>query len=756
MSDEWLVDGLPIAGDWSDAAPCAAPGGANSIVDNVTIKGSPGAVTSVANGNSLWSLVLNDGTPQADFRIDRFDDTGALASSPMTIARATGVVSFHDPVMLAADPVEPLEAATKDYVDSEIAAIGGIPEAPDTGFTYGREGDTATWNTVPTEAPVDGQLYARILRAWAPIQPISDAPNDGAAYVRQSLGWAPLSASLSGYMPLSGGVFTGVVQFPANNSVAIVGAAGTQRAILGGTAGPPTAFRWQMMLGDQTAETGGNAGSNFALNAISDTGAILSTPLAIARSTGVITVGVTPGVTALALNGAQGSWRSVSGQTNGSARWQMYLGDFGAELGGNLGSNFRLSSYADDGSALASPLIINRQTGQATFSALPSFPGGALNYVLATNGAGVLAWAAPQGGAPPSTTTPLPDGVGAVGTSTNYARADHVHPVSAYAHDNRIINGDMRIDQRNNGASGTATGIYTVDRWFFSASQTGRGTWGRNLNSVVSPGEFPYYLGFQSSSAYTLVAADTFQFRTALEGDAISDFVWGTPQAQAVTLSFWAYSSLTGTFSGSIRNYAATRSYPFTFSLPTANTWAKIVITVPGDQSGAWVLATNNGALYLTFDLGSGATFRGPAGAWAAGNYAGATGAVSVVATNGAFLALTGVKLEIGSIATPFNRQSLAKSLADCQRYYVNTNGVVISTAGYTNAAGQFVAQHWEAPVTMRAAPTIIANWSGGVNANPSAISALTDNRSVQSAITSAVAGPLSASLTITSLSAEL
>ena len=74
------------------------------------------------------------------------------------------------------------------------------------------------------------------------------------------------------------------------------------------------------------------------------------------------------------------------------------------------------------------------------------------------------------------------------------------------------------------------------------------------------------------------------------------------------------------------------------------------------------------------FDLGSGANLRGPANAWASGNLYGATGAVNVIGTNGATFYLTGVKLEIGSVATPFNRQSLAKSMADCQRYYQQAN----------------------------------------------------------------------------------
>jgi Chaperone of endosialidase len=188
MSDEWLVDGLPLPGDWTPAEPCAAPGGANSIVDTITLKGAPATVTSVANDKKLWALVLNDGTPEADFRLDRFDDTGALAGSPMSIVRATGVVTFEDPVMLAGDPVEPLEAATKNYVDSN-----GLREAPMDGATYGRE--NGAWAPLPAsylpEAPNTSVRFGRFNSTWQPDAIQTDAPSDGAPYARQNGDWAP-------------------------------------------------------------------------------------------------------------------------------------------------------------------------------------------------------------------------------------------------------------------------------------------------------------------------------------------------------------------------------------------------------------------------------------------------------------------------------------------------------------------------------------------------------------------------------------
>ena len=289
--------------------------------------------------------------------------------------------------------------------------------------------------------------------------------------------------------------------------------------------------------------------------------------------------------------------------------------------------------------------------------------------------------------------------------------------------DNRIINGDMRIDQRNNGASqaGVSGGLYVVDRWNYYSNQAGKVSIGRNLNAAGTAAGFPYYLGVQSASNYASAAADVFLLYQTIEADMVSDFAWGTPQAQPVTLSFPVASNYVGTFSGSIQNMAATRSYPFNFSIPTANTYQKIVITIPGDTAGgAWVLSGNAGSVTLSFDLGCGANLRGAANTWASASLYGVTGAASVVSASTAYLYVTGVKLESGSVATPFNRQSLAKSMADCQRYYqiIGVTDRLNATAG---GMARTVNTQW---YQMRAAPTcaLIAS-VGGRSGNLSGVS---------------------------------
>jgi hypothetical protein len=225
---------------------------------------------------------------------------------------------------------------------------------------------------------------------------------------------------------------------------------------------------------------------------------------------------------------------------------------------------------------------------------------------------------------------------------------------------NRIINGAMTIDQRNAGASvtiNTAQNTYVVDRWSgFGDASDGVFTMEQ---SSVSPA------GFTNSLLSTVTTADAsigagqlyLSARQKIEGFNFASLSWGTASAQAVTLSFWVRSSLTGTFGGSLTNGDQNRSYPFAYTISAANTWEYKTIAIEGDTSGTW-LTTNGLGADLFFSIGTGTTYSGTAGAWAGAGYYSATGATNLISTLNATWQITGVQLEAGSTASSFAHEN--------------------------------------------------------------------------------------------------
>ena len=283
---------------------------------------------------------------------------------------------------------------------------------------------------------------------------------------------------------------------------------------------------------------------------------------------------------------------------------------------------------------------------------------------------------------------------------------------STFGFKNRLINGEMDIDQRNNGASVSngvgATAALPVDRWNLYGSQASKCTGQRNAGSVTPPTGYTNYLGVTSSSAYSVLTGDYFNIYQRIEGFNVADLGWGTANAQPITLSFWVRSSLTGTFSGSVHNGAFNRSYVFSYTINAANTWEFKTVTITGDTTGTW--ATNNTTgISLNFNLGTGSTYSGTAGSWVGSGLFAATGSVSVVGTNGATFYITGVQLERGSTATSFDFRPYGTELMLCQRYFQTdyvmqqgTFGYFLSYYGGTNA----VTPISQTQVPMRTTPT--------------------------------------------------
>jgi hypothetical protein len=316
---------------------------------------------------------------------------------------------------------------------------------------------------------------------------------------------------------------------------------------------------------------------------------------------------------------------------------------------------------------------------------------------------------------------------------------------------NRIINGDMRIDQRNAGASVTVnsgTAQYAVDR-FAGIGQATDGVF-TVQQSTTAPA------GFRNSIVATVTTADSslgatqfYVLEQRIEGHNVADFGWGAAGAQSVTLSFWVRCSLTGTFGGALMNSAQNRAYPFSYTITAANTWEQKTVVITGDTSGTW-LTTNGIGIELSWGLGVGSSFSAAAGSWAGQVAFSATGATNLMATNGATFFLTGVQLEAGTVATPFERRDYGRELIMCQRYYEKSYDIATAPGtNLNNTIGGFVGAVDPNPalnaitggqfkVTKRAPPTVsfwsqlgVASQASGWQDNSVVITIVTTNPNV-------------------------
>jgi hypothetical protein len=300
--------------------------------------------------------------------------------------------------------------------------------------------------------------------------------------------------------------------------------------------------------------------------------------------------------------------------------------------------------------------------------------------------------------------------------TVSYATWDNDLRSETFAFKNRLINGDMQIDQRNAGASVTPAGSqYTLDRWNLEVDSA-RLSVQQNAGSITPPAGFSNYLGITTVSAFSIISTSQFSLRQIVEGFNSSDFAWGTVNASPVTLSFWVRSSLIGNFGGAFRNADNTRSYPFSYSISAANTWEQKSITLVGDTSGTW-LTNNQRGIQVVFGLGVGSTLSGTAGSWSTNNFSSVTGAVSVVTTLNATWQVTGVQLEKGTTATNFDVLPYGTELALCQRYYqtfIGSQYLHSASGGANNTTN--VNYFKPFVVEMRTAPTF--TFSGSFNAD--------------------------------------
>ena len=303
---------------------------------------------------------------------------------------------------------------------------------------------------------------------------------------------------------------------------------------------------------------------------------------------------------------------------------------------------------------------------------------------------------------------------------------------------NRVINGDVRVDQRRAGTAATVNSTSTVygpDMWR-GEGESADGVFTLTRSTTTPPNGYSHFLRATVTTADASIGAtQSYTVCTVFEGANMVDLAYGTSSASVTAISFMVRSSLTGTFSGALSNAAANRTYPFSFAINSANTWESKSVVLNGDQSGTW---PNDATMWgsLIFDLGAGASVRATASAWTAtANVVGATSAASLIATNGATFDVTAVQLE-QTAATSFERIDFMSQIELCERYHQKSFSIETAEAQNAGLVGAFYAiqvggasssqgiGHIRLSPQMRATPTVTFY-------NPSAASAEARNTSI-------------------------
>jgi len=276
---------------------------------------------------------------------------------------------------------------------------------------------------------------------------------------------------------------------------------------------------------------------------------------------------------------------------------------------------------------------------------------------------------------------------------------------------NRIINGAMVIDQRNAGASVTASGseVYPVDRWVVAAfNATGGGATLTGQQSSTAP------TGFNKSIAVTVNGTDTslgtndlYEVTQRIEGNNTADLGWGASGAANISLSFWVRSSVTGTYSVGVENSNGTRAYVVTYTISAANTWEYKTFSIPGDTTGTWGTSTGIG-IQLRWCLATGTDrVAGAANAWSGGNYIAISSTANpIMGTSGATFYITGVQLEKGATATSFDYRPYGTELGLCQRYYYKQPATAYQSALLDGGSSDYPSIYVTHPVEMRTTPS--------------------------------------------------
>ena len=290
---------------------------------------------------------------------------------------------------------------------------------------------------------------------------------------------------------------------------------------------------------------------------------------------------------------------------------------------------------------------------------------------------------------------------------------------------NLFINGDMQVAQRATSATGqTGTGFHTVDRWEFVASSAG--TWDISQSTTVPSGEgFAYSQKLDCTTAdSSLGAGDYLIWRQKIEGINLQHLKYGTSSAEKLTLSFWVRSAKTGTYIVEFynNNSAGIKLQSQSYTISSADTWEKKTITIDGDTALAFQ-NTTDGELLMYWWLAAGSNYSGGGSlnnSWnsSVANNTRAVGVVNLADSTSNDWYITGVQLEVGDNATPFEHLSYAEELALCHRYCfaacpageagASASQVQLGIGSFYTDTQVETVVHF--PTTMRSSPTLSAN----------------------------------------------
>ena len=277
-------------------------------------------------------------------------------------------------------------------------------------------------------------------------------------------------------------------------------------------------------------------------------------------------------------------------------------------------------------------------------------------------------------------------------------------------HRNLIINGAMQVAQRNTSFASIASNTYTLDRWQLQAAGAGRST--ITQSTTVPNNNFVYSMKVDVTTADTSLATTDLQsFTQRMEGNVVSQIGLGTSDAKSFTVSFWVRSNKTGTYCVSIRNPSGTRSIASEYSISSADTWEHKEVTFAGDTTGSYNTGATE-AFNVNFVLLAGTNYDGKtADTWEANANWATDNQVNLFDNTSNEWYVTGVQLEVGDTATPFEHRSYGDELAKCQRYYFKWDELISNAAELwgmqTVALGStYVRTAVSFPVKMRTTPS--------------------------------------------------